>query len=55
MPNVELLLWNMEWMDLLFVSGGERDPAEFRPDREKPRPTTEALPLGGAGTASRAC
>ena len=36
MPNVELLLWNMEWMNDLFVSGGEGDPAEFRPDREKP-------------------
>jgi hypothetical protein len=32
MPDLKFLLWNMEWMNDLFVSGEEDDPAEFMPD-----------------------
>lgn len=32
--QIKLLLWNMEWLNDLFVSGS--GPAQFRPDGEKP-------------------
>src|ERR671914_753430 len=35
-PDLRFLLWNMEWMNDLFVSGEENDPAEFRPDEDEP-------------------
>jgi endonuclease/exonuclease/phosphatase family metal-dependent hydrolase len=36
LTDTRLLLWNMEWMNDLFVSGEEDDPAQFRPDEEEP-------------------
>ncbi len=36
MPDLKFLLWNMEWMNDLFVSGEEGDPAKFRPDEDEP-------------------
>jgi len=35
-PDIRLVLWNTEWMNDLFVPGGENDPAAFRPDDEVP-------------------
>jgi hypothetical protein len=32
--DLRFLLWNMEWVNDLFVSGGEDDPPAFRPDDE---------------------
>jgi endonuclease/exonuclease/phosphatase family metal-dependent hydrolase len=34
MPKLKLIVWNMEWMNDLFVAGN--GPAEFRRDEEKP-------------------
>jgi hypothetical protein len=34
--DTKFLLWNMEWMNDLFVSGDEDDLAEFRPDEDEP-------------------
>lgn len=33
MPNLKFVLWNMEWLNDLFVKGS--GPAQFRPDDEK--------------------
>lgn len=37
-----LLLWNMAWMNDLFVSGEEDEPAEFRPSGDETAHDTEA-------------
>jgi hypothetical protein len=34
--DLRFLLWNMEWMNDLFVSGDEDDPPAFRPDDDEP-------------------
>ena len=36
MADTRFLLWNVEWMNDLFVSGEEDEPAEFRPDWDRP-------------------
>lgn len=33
MPNLKLVLWNMEWLNDLFVPDAQA--AQFRPDNEK--------------------
>jgi hypothetical protein len=45
MPDLKFLLRNMEWMNDLFVSGEEDDPAEFMPD--------DAVPSHHRGTTVR--
>jgi endonuclease/exonuclease/phosphatase family metal-dependent hydrolase len=45
LPDLKFLLWNMEWMNDLFVSGEEDDPAEFMPD--------DAVPSHHRGTTVR--
>ena len=42
MSDLRFLLWNMEWMNDLFVSGDEHDPPAFRPDDDEPAHHREA-------------
>ena len=35
-PDIRFMLWNMEWMNDLFVSGEEGDPPVFRSDTDEP-------------------
>jgi len=44
--DTRLLLWNMEWMNDLFVSGEQDDSAAFRPDEDKPTHDKKATVKG---------
>ena len=37
MASIKLAVWNMEWLNKLFKSGGNHDSAAWKPDTDKPQ------------------